>query len=118
MVEEQNNTAIANALVSFRLFNDPLEAMPLLAIQRSRTMISGFNVADTFGWLILGKPILFRPGKETAECSQTPSDCRWRKEWNLFPEIFPIVTDISWHDFGNIERFKGLAVPVEKMGKI
>jgi hypothetical protein len=96
----------------------PLEAMPPLTVQRSGTMIGGFNVANPFGWLILGKPVLFRPGKETAECGQAPIDCRWRKGWNLFLEIFPIVTDISWHDFGNIERFKGQAVPVEKMGKI
>jgi hypothetical protein len=81
-------------------------------------MINGFNVANTFGWLILGKPVRFRPGKETAECSQPPIDCRWRKRWNLFLKILSIVTDIPWHGCSNIERFKGLAVPVEKMGKI
>lgn len=115
MVEEQNNTAIANPLVSFRLFDDPLEAMPLLAIQRPGAMISGFNVADTFGWLIFGKPVLFRPGKETAECGQAQIDCRWRKGWNLFLEIFPIVTDISWSDCIEIVLLKSLRVPGDKM---
>jgi len=77
MVKEQNNTAIANALVPFRLLDAPLEAMPLLAIQRSWAMVSGFNIANPFGWLALGTSSLLRPGKEPAQCGQSPVHRCW-----------------------------------------